>query len=207
MRRPASRAGFTLLEVIVALGILVVGLTVLIDTQATAVLMSTDMERMTTATMLAEEKMTEALLVLEQEGWTSQDIEEEGDFSDFGDEEFRGDALHLDLGAELEDFHWAYTVRAIDLTLPDDVWSMASQLADGGYWQEEKTENMDLSGAPDLGTLGITPDLVTEYLSNYIREVRVLVWWGDNEDGTDQVELVHHVINVSGKVTEVEDQG
>ncbi len=207
MRAPSPRAGFTLLEVIVALGILVVGLTVLIDTQATAILMSTDREKMTTATMLAEEKMTEALLVLEQEGWTNQDIEEEGDFDDFGDEEFRGDSLRLDMGGELADFHWAYTVRAIDLTLPGDVWNMAGELADNGYWQEEKTENMDISGAPDLGTLGITPDVIAEYLSDYIREVRVLVWWGDNEDGTDQVELVHHVINVSGKVTDVEDQG
>ncbi len=167
--------------------------------------MTLDMNRTAMATMLAQEKMTEVLLVLEQEGWTSADIEEDGDFEDFGDEDYRGESLHLDMNDELDDFHWAYTIRAIDLTIPSDVWSMAGSLADNGYWQEDKTEDMDLSGAPDLSALGISPDLITDYLSDYIREVRVLIWWGDNEDETDQVELIHHVINVSGKVTQVEE--
>jgi hypothetical protein len=40
-----------------------------------------------------------------------------------------------------------------------------------------------------------------EMLGNFLREVRVVVWWGDNEDGTDQVELVSHIINPTGLVT------
>ena len=172
----APRRAFTLLEVIVALGILAVGLMVLVDTQATAVTMTTDMDRTTTATNLANEKMVEALMVLEQEGWTDQDVEEEGDFNEFGNEEFRGESLHVEMGDQLADFHWAYTVRKIEMTLPGDIWGMATDLADNGYWSEDKTENMDVSGAPDLSAFGITPDIIADYLSDYIREVRVRVW-------------------------------
>ena len=42
--------------------------------------------------------------------------------------------------------------------------------------------------------------MITEMLATYIREVRVLVWWGDNEDELDQVELVTHIINPTGEI-------
>ena len=64
----ARRLGFTLLEVIIAIGILVIGLLVLVDSQASSVFMVTEANNITNATMLADEKMTETLLVLEQEG-------------------------------------------------------------------------------------------------------------------------------------------
>jgi hypothetical protein len=47
--------------------------------------------------------------------------------------------------------------------------------------------------------------MISEYLGAYIREVRVLVWWGENEDSVDQVELLTHIINPSGAVSETED--
>jgi len=193
------------LEVIIALGILALGLMVLVDTQATSVLAVTEADRLRTATMLADEKMKEVLLTLEYEGWTDQDIEEDGDYEDFGEEEFRGESLHLEMEEELLDYKWAYTVRAIELNLPPDLFSMADQLAGSGYWDEEKTENMDTSGAPDLTAFGISPDMISEYLADYIREVRVLVWWSEDED--DRIELIHHVINPRGVVQNADDEG
>ncbi len=204
-RASQRRSGFTLLEVIIALGILALGLMVLVDTQATSVLAVTEADRLRTATMLADEKMKEVLLTLEYEGWTDQDIEEDGDYEDFGEEEFRGESLHLEMEEELLDYKWAYTVRAIELNLPPDLFSMADQLAGSGYWDEEKTENMDTSGAPDLTAFGISPDMISEYLADYIREVRVLVWWSEDED--DRIELIHHVINPRGVVQNADDEG
>jgi hypothetical protein len=32
------------------------------------------------------------------------------------------------------------------------------------------------------------------------------VWWGDNEDEDDQVELVHHVVNPTGMVKSTGDE-
>lgn len=192
----------------VALGIMALAMLVLVDTQATAVFMTTEGDKMRTASMLADEKMKEITLMLEVDGWSSQDIEEEGDFSDFGNEEFRGDSLHLDYDEdELSEFKWAYTVRQIELQLPD-LGSASEELMDGGYWgdmSDQQQQNDNVGGPPELGDF-ISPEQLTEQLNPYLREARVLVWWGDNEEGEDQVEIVHHVINPSGAINMAEDQ-
>jgi prepilin-type N-terminal cleavage/methylation domain-containing protein len=203
------RRAFTLLEVMIALGIMALAMLVLVDTQATSVLMTSEGDKIRTGAMLADEKMKEVNLLLEVEGWSSQDIEEEGDFAEFGNEEFRGDSLHLDIDPdELSDYHWAYTVRAIELQLPD-LGGAAEQLQDGGYWgdvPESQATNDNVGGPMDLGDLGFGPEQLTEMLSPYLREARVIVWWGKNEEGEDQIELVTHVINPSGAINMAEDQ-
>ena len=197
-----KRTGFTLLEVIIALGILAGAMVVLVDNQALAVLSTREADRLITATNLAQEKMSEVQLVLEREGFGEMDIEENGDFADYGAEDFRGDDLLLNVNpGELEPFKWAYTVRKIEVTLPN-IGDMAGDLAGSGYFGEDRGSEMDVGGAPDLGDLGISPDMVSDHLAKFIREVRVLVWWGDNEDETDQVELTTHIINQSGVVSE-----
>ena len=214
MMTPATsnlrRAGFTLLEVMVAIGILSISLMVLLETQTGSVFMTGEARKISLASALADEKITEVLLTLEREGWTSQDIEEEGHFDDFGSEEFRGDSLNLDMEDELKDFHWAYTVRRVELTMPGDVMGTAGELAEGGYWGEQSEEasaqasqssGFDLSDVP-----GFNPEQITDYLSNYLREVRVVVWWGENEDETDQVEITTHAINPSGLVATPDQQ-
>ena len=54
------RRAFTLLEVMVALGILALGLMVLVESQGGAVMMTTESHRIMTATILAQEKMANA---------------------------------------------------------------------------------------------------------------------------------------------------
>ena len=201
-----ARRAFTLLEVVIAIGILTVTLLVLVESQASAVFMTVDGQKVTTATMLADEKMQEVILTLEREGWTSQDIEEEGDFEDWGSEDFRGEDANID--TDFEGFQWAYTVRRIEMNIPSDLSGTADTLAEGGglgaQAQEEGIGDMglDLSMIP-----GFSPDMLMEQLSGFMREVRVRVWWGENEDGEDQVEFVHHVINPTGVVTNAEDGG
>ena len=196
------RRGFTLLEVVIALAIMVLALTVLIQTQSSAAFMTLEARRMETASMLADEKMKEIMVTLEREGWGSQDIEEEGDFETFGQEEFRGDGLVVDFEGEHDDYKFAYTVREIELDLPTNLGDVAGQLGQNGYgtFGAAEEEGVDMfGGMPDLGSF-IQPEQITEYLSAFVREVRVVVWWGDNEDKLDQVELVHHVINPTGAV-------
>ena len=200
--------GFTLLEVVIALGILAVSLMILIETQAGAVWMVQDASKIVTATMLAEEKMVEAQLTLEREGWTDQDIEDEGNFESFGSEDFRGDGLNADYESELlDDFVWAYTVRKIDLTIPTNLGNVTEDLAGNGYWGDLGSDALEGNETSfDLSDIGISPEMITDHLASYIREVRVIVWWGENEEGLDQVELLTHVINPSGVVTETDDQ-
>jgi len=166
--------------------------------------MTNETEKLLMAGMLAREKMVEVQLIVESDGFGEADIEEEGDFTDFGTED--GLSLGLDISDEYEDFQWAYTIRKIELTLGGleggDMTGMADNLAGQGYWGEQSDEVSSSQDAqqqtPGLDEMGVSSDMITDMLGNYIREVRVLVWWGENEDELDQVEIVSHVINPSG---------
>lgn len=194
-------AGFTLLEVVIALAILAIGLMVLVDAQTMAVFMTVDAGKTLNGTYLAQEKMSEAMLRLESEGFREGDIDEEGDFSEFGGVDAMGDAP--DFGDSFEGYQWAYTIREVDIQV-GDIASAADELEGmGGLGKKE-----DADAAPesrDLMDAGMQPDMLSDMLRPYIREVRVLVWWGeedpDLEEGCDDcVELVSHVINPSGKI-------
>src|SRR5690606_10752784 len=66
MTRPTAlraRRAFTLLEVMIATAILVVTLVILTETQATAVQMTLEAERIQVATQLAQAKLTEVQLL------------------------------------------------------------------------------------------------------------------------------------------------
>ena len=202
LRRPK---GFTLLEICIALAILSLSVAILIDSQGAAVWMAEDTNNVRTATILAEEKMTEAMLRLEEEGWKDSDINEDGDFDDFGEEDFRQNPS-LQIEDELERFKWAYTIRTIELDLPSDLGAMAEDLGGSGYFGEDPNQEDIQNNTFDLGDLGVSTDMVTEYLSNYIREIRVRVWWGEDAEGEDQIEILTHVINPSGVVTETGDE-
>ena len=141
----------------------------------------------------------EVQLLAEREGFSDQDIDEDGDFEEFGKEEFRGEGVDLDMGDQLDDYKWAYTMRKVEIKMPPDLGGVASGLASDGYYGEEKSQQMDASSAPDLGDIGISGDMITETLSDYIREVRVRIWWGDDPDDESQmVELTSHVVNPTG---------
>lgn len=205
------RAGFTLLEVVIALAILAIGLTVLVSSQSQAVVMATETDNIRVATLLAQEKMNEALVRVETDGFVEgQDIEEEGDFKDFGAEDFRGtEGLDLELGDRLDDFQWAYTIREIEFELPDLGGAVDTLGANGFFGQQQGAEDQQQNVAPNISQdmLGsfLSPDMITQQLSPYMREVRVLVWWGKDEDETDRVELLTHVINPTGETQTPED--
>lgn len=201
------KRAFTLLEVIIALAILAIGLTVLVSSQATAVVMTSETDKLRLGTLLAQEKMNEAMLRVEAEGFTATDIDEDGDFSDFGDEDFRGSqTLDLEIGDVLEDYHWAYTIREIELDLPDLSGAMDT-LGANDYFSNASEQNLTPSMDESIASSFLSPDMVAQQLSPYLREVRVRVWWGENEDGTDQVELLTHAINPSGEVSGGDDTG
>jgi prepilin-type N-terminal cleavage/methylation domain-containing protein len=208
---PASRGegrrrrGFTLLEVVIALAILAVSLVVLVESQSSAVLITMDAQKTLTGTWLAEEKLTEALLRVEYEGFSEDDIDEEGDFSDFGaNEEFGAD---VDFGDDFEDYKWAYTIREVNLEI-GDLGGIQDQLTEAGYGpseEEQEAAGTSTGETKDLSDAGIEPDMITDMLKPYIREVRVLVWWGDKEPDLEEgcedcIELVSHIINSSGQI-------
>lgn len=206
--RSPSKRGFNLIEITIALAILVLALSILVENQGFAAYMTRDAERIRIATMLAEEKLIEAQLQLELDGWTTSDVDKDGDFDNFGSEEFRGSGVNLDYDDLLDDYKWAYTVRKIEMNMPADMGSMTEDLMGSGYFGDQSQNEDVQNNQMDLGDIGISSDMITEYLSDYIREVRVMVWWSeDHEETGDYVEILTHVVNPSGVVTdpEVED--
>ena len=196
-----ARAGFTLLEVVIALAILAVSLFVLVDAQSTAVLMTIDANKTLTGTYLAQEKMAEAMLRLEYEGFREGDIDEEGDFSEIGQEDGLGS--DADFGDSFEEYRWAYAIREVDIQL-GDITSAADELESAGFGPQTE-EGQEQAEQRDLTDMGFQPDMISDMLKPYIREIRVLVWWGeeapDLEEGCDScIELVTHVINPSGQI-------
>jgi prepilin-type N-terminal cleavage/methylation domain-containing protein len=184
--------GFTLLEVVIALVILTSSLIVLVQTQGLAVLMTAESERYLVATNLARQKMAEITLRLEEEGFIDRDvIEEQGDFDDL-DDHWDG----YDLDEAVEDYRWAYIIREIDLTMAADLGAMAE-----GMMGDAMPDGASSVDTPDLMDIpGMSDDMLGNMLNPYIREVRVVVWWGENEDELDQVDIVTHVINPTGVV-------
>ena len=196
------RHGFSLLEVMVALAILVVSLAILLETQASAAFLTREAERMVIATDLAQVKFDEASLALEADGFQLGDQKESGDFDDLGDE-----AMSLEFGDELEDYHWEYWISEIDVALAGDLAGSAAELESSGVMGGAAgAEDAGAAAGGGLGALGsmASPEMLTQMVAPYIREIRVRIWWGADskaaeDDGTEVV-LVGHAINPSGQV-------
>lgn len=202
-RGPRSRRGFSLLEVMVALAILVVSMVLLAQTQSSAVILTNEAEEMIVATDLARMKMTEALLQVEEDGFQASDQYESGKFDDLGD-----DLLDVEFGKELDQYHWEYLVSEVDIEMLGDLATAAQSLPGLGPGGDDAgASGAGAAGGGALGALGalgIGPDMITEFLNPYEREVRVRVWWGEDSDASEEdgkeVVLTTHVINPSGAV-------
>lgn len=193
------RAGFTLLEVIMALSILALQLFAVTSVQSSTAKKTYVSNRIATATFLSREKATEVRLMLEREGFGDTDLEEEGNFEDFVLDE---DDLD-DYAEAFDEYRWAYTVREVDMGLAGSMSSMAGDLANTGYWGEESetSSNSGVKDEPGLSDLGMDGEFIGEMLAPYMRELRVRVWWTEIElDRAMPIEYVTHVINPSGQV-------
>jgi prepilin-type N-terminal cleavage/methylation domain-containing protein len=194
------RRGYTLLEVMVSLGILVTVLVILLEAQSQAAWATLESRRLLIANDLALKKVAEVLLLMEEEGFTDVDLREEGDFDDFGD-----DVLEIQLGDELEDYHYEWWVSQIDIGLAGDLASMAQGLEDSNLVPTGTTEEMaEGGGMPDLGMLGFSNEMMSERMAMFTREVRVRVYWGDDSEEAEKLKndivLVTHITNPTGKV-------
>ena len=205
MRR-LGRRGFSLLEVMIALAILVVCVVILVDSQATIAIMTFEAQKLIVATNLAQDKTSEAMMRVEKEGFTDSDKCDSGDFSSFGDDE-----LDLEFGDELEAYHWEYCISEINVALAGDIVGMAQGLAGSGAIAGSPLPadagGGGLPGGMDLSMFGLSPEVMSEMLSRYIREVRVRVWYGEtsksSKESGDDVTIVTHAINSTGAVQQM----
>lgn len=206
------RRGFSLLEVMVALAILVVALAILVEAQGSAATMTVEAERIITATDLANAKMTEAMVYMEEEGFQNSQVHESGDFDDWGSDALSGS----DFARELEAYHWEWWITEIDLQMAGDIAGAAQELQGSGlFGGGTATDLADLGGAggaaAGLGALGLSSEMITEMLAPFIREVRVRVYWGeDSEEAAergDEIVIVTHAVNPTGVVRQLQAGG
>jgi prepilin-type N-terminal cleavage/methylation domain-containing protein len=95
--------GFTLIEVMIALGILALGLGVLMHAEAASLSAAGRTRGITFATLLARSKMVDVEQHLFNDGFTLGDSEDDGDFADEGHPEIKWKSrvieVELDLGS------------------------------------------------------------------------------------------------------------
>ena len=204
-----ARAGFTLIEIVISLAILAVSLTVLVESEASAVVMTVDSEQTLTANTLAEQTMAEVLLKLEIDGISESDQYGEGDYSDFGEDGKFGQGVSF--SGEYDEYHYAWTVRKVDMQIGDASQAITDLQEMGVSPTGESTSENGMD--PSMLSSFMSPDMLNEMLSPWMREVRVLVWWGEDPGDLESdvtcescVELVSHVFNQSGKIMDSESE-
>ncbi len=89
----AATTGFTLLEVMVAVGILAMSLTSLLSSQMASLRATRYARDVTIASFLAEYQLVEVEWLMRKDGWIQDDKRYEGDFSDLGWPDIRYNCL------------------------------------------------------------------------------------------------------------------
>lgn len=165
-RKPQGQRGFTLIEVVIALGILAISLVVLLQAQAASLANAATSRDMTVAVLLARSKMIDIEQKLFHDGFVVGEVTDEGDFKEEGHEEIK----------------WKYKLTEIELDL-----STLSGLCGS---ETEGEDDSSKSTAPAGGAVGNDCQTMmssmagpmqslTEEISRSIRLADLEVSWSD----------------------------
>lgn len=161
----AHSAGFTLLEVMIALAILAMSLTVIAMAQSNAVRAEGRAKQMTIATLLAREKMVDVEDELFEEGFSDFDEEEKGDFDEQG----------------FKSFSYVLKVDKIELPTSINADSLTSALSGGvGAEGDNATAGSGDKGgmfAAGAKLMSAQFEMFRNILEQSIRRVSVRVSW------------------------------
>lgn len=114
-KRARRQSGFTLLEVMISLGIIALSLTILVRSVGNNIRETQELEALTVATTLARTKMNEIEEQLIKDGFLETDQSSEGDFGDDG----------------WSDFTWVAKVDKIEIPSFDQLQAMQNAVASG----------------------------------------------------------------------------
>lgn len=165
--------GFTLLEVLIALMILAISLTVLLQAQASSLANAARSRDVTIATLLARSKLIDIERKLFHEGFVTNSEDEDGDFRDEGHEEVK----------------WKYRVSDIQLDL-SSLSALCGVLGGGDQGGKKGGKSSSKSGNPNgmgndcetmlSGLSGPMSQFTTE-LSNSMRALDLFVSWPEGD--------------------------
>ena len=207
----AGAGGFTLLECVVALAILGLSLMAIFDLNAGAVASHAYTKRLTVATLLARSKMTDLEQQLYDEGFSTDDQEVDGDFSEEGWASFKWKAKIL--APRTEDVSPDQLLSAL-FGLPAGQGGGLDALFGGalggtgagakigdqkktGDQESAAPENPTQAGAglgPLAGMAQAQMQQLVSQIGQSVREVHLTVSWPDGKD-TDTLDLVEDVVS------------
>lgn len=201
MRRQAR--GFTLLETVIALAILGLALMAIFDLNAGAIANHAYTKKLTIATLLARSKMTDVEQQLYDDGFSNDDAEESGDFSDEGWPTFKWRAKVI--APKTDGVSPDQLVGAI-FNLPiggdsgsgDPLGGLASMFGGAGGKDGAAGGAAAQAGAGMGAMAGMIQPMFTQMvdqLTKSVREVHLTVYW---QDGTqvESIDLVTHVVSL-----------
>lgn len=196
--------GFTLLEAMVAMGILALSLMAIFNLNAGAVAMHAYTKKLTVATLLARSRMTDLEQQLIDKGFPADDDEESGDFSDEGFPAYKWRAKILaprTTGVSTDQLLAAVFNIPVDGTGEDGLSAIASIFGGGGGGGgKDGAAGGAAGGAGALAGMagGMAQTQMTQFLEQIaktVREVHLTVTWR-NGNVVETLDLVTHVISV-----------
>ena len=203
----APRAGFTLLEVLIALMIVSVSIVAIAGINAGSMNMHVYSKQLTVATLLARSKMADLEQALQADGLPADDESEEGDFSEEGFPKIRWRAEII--RPKTEEIQVANILQSLGMDGGAD--GALGGFLDGQLLSNSKFFGGDTSGSgisTDVGSLlgssGLVGGMLTtqlqsmvENLGNSVREVRLTVSWGGEKGApADAFGIATHVVSL-----------
>lgn len=197
--------GATLLEVMVAMGILATAYVALLRTQSGSIELSTYGKQITVATFLAQTLLEESEERLTREGFPDMDEEEEGDFEELGYPGFTWrleiNKVELPLGAAFE--HLLASFGGGEGEEGKEGGGMLDKLGGGaglpgqlsGMLEGVKGKMGSVSNLLNPEMLRGQVDMLADMLEQAIRELRLTVVWEGGGEG-DQLVITTHLVRV-----------
>jgi general secretion pathway protein I len=205
LRSGQGPAGFTLLEVVVALAILAMSLMAIFDLNSSAIASHAYAKRLTIATMLARSKMEDVKQKLYDDGFSTDDQELEGDFSDEGWESFKWKAKIL--APRTGDLSPDQLMGAL-FGLPPGMGGLDALFGGGGGGTSKAAKEQAEKGGPvpdaaaAMGPLaGMAQAQIQQLVSQInqtVREIHLNVTWPDGKRQDSLVLVTHLVANGPG---------
>ena len=166
MSQRTRAAGFSLLEVMVAIAILALSMGVIMEIEGHAIVKTNDAKAYTVATLLARGKILDVQQELEEDGY--------GDFMKVLDGDFEEEGF--------PDFRWAARVRKVEIPIPGSMPGEA-----GGRTAEG-------SGGMALGSLTPMLQSFSKVFEDAVREIEVQVLWSEGPY-EQHVSVVTHIVS------------
>ncbi|WP_224369478.1 prepilin-type N-terminal cleavage/methylation domain-containing protein [Hyalangium versicolor] len=199
MRR--TNRGFTLLETVVALAILALALMAIFDLNSGAVANHVYTKHLTVASLLARSKMTDLEQKLYDDGFSTDDDEESGDFSDEGWPNFKWKAKII--APKTDGVSPDQLIGAIfNLPIGDtggDMGGLSALFGGGGGDSKSGSGGPTTAAAGGMGGMAAMAQpmfkQMIDQLTQSVREVHLTVTWKEGKQ-VESMDIVTHVVSL-----------